>query len=267
MTIQTIKAAMVLAVQLANYIAGFKCGRRFSIEIESDNLRDLHLEETEFSDWEEKFDGSIGGHEFAPHEGLRLCGKAGLYALDRFLSFLFDEGLAVDERCGFHVHIDVEDLSDSELQSVALGYHYLYRLLEYVVAPHRVDCYYSRNPRGSRHDFDFKPYTWRSIQSHYPQVESYNRYYAVNWASLPVHNSLEIRMLEGTLDGSKIFIWIMLNCLFVERIRKYSLAKITRLFGSKSQAEMVEALGEVVGTDLVDLLKPYIRDSTGHRIL
>lgn len=114
--------------------------------------------------------------------------------ITKVTSALTDSGAKVNKSCGLHVHLDMRDKSNTEIQTI---YHNLYSslgLLMSIVPPSRRNNNYCRKNRSG--DFN------RAIHT--------TRYQAVNASAYHSHKTIEIRLFGGTLNAEKINNWIKL---------------------------------------------------------
>lgn len=220
--------------------------RAFGVELESSTNR-VKMADHEFSAVR---DGSISGQEFVSPI---LMGDPGAAAIERVCSL----APSVDERCGFHLHINATDLSWWDLVMLGRGYFILQPILFLMVPPKR---------RGSRHckhivtpffSFERK----RDLTSHIygmnafiprERDKKYNskRYEFINFHSYFYHGTVEIRHHEGTFDLTDIVNWTNFNLALFEHMRKAKITDDTNPF-----------------TLLHDALTPELRDYVRRRIM
>ena len=161
-----------------------------------------------------KNDGSISGWEFVSH---KLRGDAGLVELREFM----DSGdcIEVGDNCGLHVHMDMSDLSDTQIRAVYAAYvvtedywfnkvrssrqenQYCYRLPERIFEDIRANSYF----------FDF--------------AEMQDRYAWINAGAYCRHRTLENRLHHATWNYAEVEAWVILNLRFVEACKNLNFAR------------------------------------------
>lgn len=109
------------------------------------------------------------------------------HRLKKFCSILHKYSYEVNNSCGLHVHFDMRYKTHDEVFRLADELDKWLYTLRGLVESHR---------RKSE---------WCEFG-----ISTWNRYRAVNFLSYKRHETLEIRLLEGTTDASKIINWIRL---------------------------------------------------------
>lgn len=198
--------------------------RRFGVELELTALRiaDFAADMTRYgitlsrqevggstrgtpTSWILKRDGSVQG------QGLELVspplsGAKGLAEIRFVIELVKANGGAVDGSCGFHVHHSAHDLTDTHLKNL-LTVWYKYQDMLYMVAdPTRAGNRYCN--KLSEEEFNGLHATTRGFGA---ALRSTDRYRGLNFAALAVHNTVEFRLLEGTLNAGKITAWVALT--------------------------------------------------------
>ena len=171
--------------------------------------------------WGAKSDGSIDGLEFYT---AILQGDQGTKAVATLEKVSTENGWAVDRRCGYHLHINMNGESADKLQAIANAYHTTYILWSKYVNSDRVSNCFCRKHRGliSKYDHLKELHAWIEFG------RRTNRYTWINWDAYRKFRSLEIRLHEGTLNPDRILNWIKAHTAFadwassagVERVRK-----------------------------------------------
>lgn len=207
--------------------------RRFGVEIELTALRipDFTTDMTSYSipfrntdsagsgrealtSWTLKRDGSVHG------QGLELVsppltGVKGLAQLKLVTELVKINGGKVDDSCGLHVHHSAQDLEDKHLKNLLVLW-YKYQDLCYGVAdPSRQNNRYCQKLAPA--DFTRLHAMQRGFGA---AVRQEDRYKGLNFASLNIHNTVEFRLLEGTLNVRKIEAWVALTQRLV-RLARY----------------------------------------------
>lgn len=195
--------------------------RTFGVELESDECDG-------WRDWightvfKSKTDGSIRGREFVSPI---LESDAGLHAIDEFCDHATGK-VAVDSRCGFHVHLGLADCSLSAQKSLALAYHYAYDFWNSCICESRHNTRYAKDHKSY--------YNRKDTINTEPNRLTSDRYVWVNWRALNKFGTVEIRSHEPTFDKLAINNWVKAHARFIDIVMDWSVGKVTRRFGSKT---------------------------------
>jgi hypothetical protein len=206
--------------------------RRFGVELETSSCP-CHEEIQEETVFGCKEDGSISGMEFVSPI---LSSDRGLEAIRQFCRAA--RGFSVDNRCGYHLHIDATRLTVDELKRVAVAYYFTERLWQSFV-PH------------SRRDNTFcKPLEWthrdicalETIQDFHDFAGSAgrcgDRYHWLNLQAIRHHGTIEIRLHTSTLDAEKVCNWVKAHLRFVEwAVNCTSLTEIWQTLGGSVRSQ------------------------------
>ena len=206
--------------------------RKFGVELETsscDDYQDIQGE-TVFGC---KEDGSITGKEFISPI---LYGDEGLDAIRAFCKLA--RGFDVDKNCGFHVHINVRDLTVSQLKAVAYAYH------------KTAEAWNSFVPSSRRTNYYCKRHSWKPENLARIETEEEwsnfisdsddgagDRYHWVNLASYRRHRTVEIRVHSATLAPDKICNWVKAHTRFVDAVKDMSNSMIDRKFGIRPETQ------------------------------
>lgn len=113
-----------------------------------------------------------------------------------------------DEKCGLHIHLDAQDLSEEEEKRI----YYLYQKLEGVmysfVHPRRLGNRYCL-PLPKRTKEEFKNKSFYGLYTK-------DRYRAVNFTAIDKYGTIEIRVMEGTTNTEKILEWIKFHKALID---------------------------------------------------
>ena len=209
--------------------------RRFGVELETSecdgygSLRD----NTTFGC---KEDGSISGKEFISPV---LSSDDGLTEIRDFcrLAHRFN----VDDKCGFHLHIDARNLDVTTLKRVAQAYLRAEGVFQALVPESRRQNHYCQSIQWSASEVrmiddsaDFRQ--WAGGQ---------DRYQWFNVHSYVCHKSLEIRLHSSTLEADKVCNWVKAHLRFVDWI--VNGGDINRLTGTTQ--ERFAVLSEIWADD------------------
>ncbi len=160
-----------------------------------------------------KHDGSISGWEFVSH---KLRGDAGLEETQRFMET--GEFIEIGDNCGFHMHIDLSDLTSDQCRAVFGAF---------VVTE---DFWFSKvrdNRRHNNYCYKLGENIFNDIRASYDYSEFagyQDRNAWINAASYRRHATLENRLYHATWDYSEVRDWVVLNLRFVEAVRRLRLA-------------------------------------------
>ena len=146
-------------------------------------------------------------------------------------------GGIVNDSCGIHVHIDKPDSVDEVLdliQKFTAIQTYIFE--DFQVKENRLLKYCKPYPQSfinglSVYDIntfeDLRDYVQRHLGGDYPLTHSHNisRYYALNLHSLVMHNTIEFRFFNGSLDTKeikRILDWVLHFSYSPEKYEDYS---------------------------------------------
>lgn len=187
--------------------------QRYSIPYQSTN-RSGSTQGTP-SAWQLKHDGSVHGM------GLELIspplsGVKGLAEVKLVVELAKANGGRIDDSCGLHVHHSAHDLADSHLKNLLVLW-YKYQDLAYGVA--------NASRQNNRFCYKLSDAEFNQLygmsRGFGAAVRGLERYRGLNFASLNAHNTIEFRLLEGTLNSRKIEAWIALTQRII-RVARYS---------------------------------------------
>ena len=149
-----------------------------------------------------------------------LKGVEGAKQLETILDALDNlEGIRVNVQCGLHVHLDVNDLTVAEIQSV---------YERYADYESQIDMVMPRSRRGNNSRWCASvTNTAGRIKNVRGRTKSAlanaaGRYYKVNLQSLTRYGTMEFRQHSGTLNFDKIINWVSFLMAFVEKSAKLS---------------------------------------------
>lgn len=138
-----------------------------------------------------------------------LTGKNGFDELNRMFNFLNEQGFWVDECCGMHVHHDAPEYYDD------------FRLTMRLVKSWKENQHLIANMVDSeRLDNEYCP-EWTDDEIQYHEDEGHFRNAernSLNVASLRRHQSIEIRLHEGTMNYEEAESWIKFGQSFIDSV-------------------------------------------------
>ncbi len=160
--------------------------------------------------WQAKDDMTVLGMEFYSRI---LQGNKGLSAVDDLCEYADNHNWAVDSACGFHIHLDMRNESIDGLKAIAFAYHATYGVWKHFACDSRVDGNYNK-PLEHR----VQTYLDCNTIAEWDRFASgiQRRYQWANWRAYADHKTLEIRLLEGSLDAERIKNWIRAHTVFCD---------------------------------------------------
>lgn len=175
--------------------------------------------------WKITDDGSITGDYSVELVSPILSGPAGLLEVAKVVKLMADAGAKVNKSCGFHVHVDAQDLSSKTLFNV-------YR--RYALHETQIDTFMQASRRGNSNTYCKSPASFLSrlnegtpdmspsqvaelMEEHYVHGYGYvgGRYNKVNLCAYLRHGTIEFRHHGGTMNVDKVVNWIAFCVNFV----------------------------------------------------
>jgi hypothetical protein len=215
--------------------------RKYGVEIETEHCRNYEalLGNTKFGC---KTDCSIGGREF---DSPILYGDAGFEEIEALLDYAADYDWSADRYCGCHTHYDMRDETNEELFRIAYAYAKTYYFWSYCVSRERADSSYCEAPSYDcsdvRRGFE-RGSEYRSLCC------DYDRYDYVNLGAYYDHKTIEVRLLEGTVDAGTICNWIAIHARFMDYVKNHSFDDLDLIL-SGERHHVLSALADIVGDD------------------
>lgn len=145
-----------------------------------------------------------------------LSGTAGLEQVRKVVTALSDAGGTVNKTCGFHVHVDANDLNPSQILNVVRRYGNYENEINAFMPPSR------RNGRwaysvGGNYSNDIAAAVDRNYGNLRSVARGLDRYRAVNLAAYARHGTVEFRQHGGSANAEKVSNWVQFCLYFVER--------------------------------------------------
>lgn len=217
-----------------------ECGHRRSASqhavAEGINLLGYHATSASYtghnySVWQIKTDASLSGFNGGAIEVVSRIlppTEASLEEVRKITKWLNDEGYVVNITCGFHIHIDVSDLSEQERHAVAYRYHLHQDEIKTFLPPSRWN--------GRNHFAQFLPASdprlaklRRAIaDSRAAAGTAWNHGERYSPCNLEHRGRIEFRQAGATLDASKIIGWYKTQCAFIQET-----VKLVRAFNAQ----------------------------------
>ena len=210
--------------------------RTFGVELETAECRYAERLEGKTS-FGAKYDATCSGREFVSPI---LSGNEGLRVIRHFCDHAKRRGWVVDEGCGVHLHLGMQDEAEATVQRISVAYVHTYRTWLTLVAPDRAHNEYCCPPTVT-------PARLQSANDFMDYCSNVNRYQFINFAAYSRHTTLEIRGLEGTLDKNLITNWVIAHLAFADFAASSSYEELTRLFGG-TEADCWENLKQHIGS-------------------
>ncbi len=238
-----------------------KVDRCYGIELEFNHLSDEYDVEdvADTTVFTGKEDCSTEGGEFVSPI---LRGDGGFEEIEKICHLADRYGWDADHRnCGLHLHMDMRNESVESLKRIILGYYYFEQMFQSIVDPYRLRTTYSRPTELSRVRIT-------TSDNMLTLTNGRSRYEWLNTRAYNCHETLEIRLLEGTQDSQKIQDWINLNLLFVELMKSMTIGQITYRFGGKNKKQLFKELRHQLGdnADCLDRIHSGVTSCHGDLI-
>lgn len=154
------------------------------------------------------YDGSLRPYEeYTNKAEIRCCVEDTPLQWEKLKSMCdeLQKHCIVNRSCGLHVHYDMREERKDVVRNTALRLFKMQPLLYAVNPKYRKDGYVEKIDGRGRRNFS-------KYRSNYEvdTLISDGRYYGINVESLSDHNTLEVRIHAGTIDGDKIIRWVNL---------------------------------------------------------
>ena len=155
--------------------------------------------DTDYQVWTLVEDGSIVGDGIEVRSRI-LQGEVGRDELSAGFEAVAENG-AVNTSCGFHIHVDAEDLDPRGAWRLLHSYSNLQPVINSILPWSRIGNNYCKLM-----DAYALEHHNRNGEGCFPQ--SGDRYYAVNLEAFNSHNTIEFRQHSGTVDKHKGLPWM-----------------------------------------------------------
>jgi len=129
------------------------------------------------------------------------------------------------------LHCDLSNTTADQRKAIALAYAYTCDFwFACVDSNRRTNNYcHANKSEGGRVYWDVDGI---KAGSDFPDVST--RYVWLNWCAYSSHRTVEVRLHEGTLDGSAVCNWIKAHLRFIDSVMNMTPGQITRKFGNKT---------------------------------
>lgn len=150
-----------------------------------------------------------------------LSGTDGLAEVRTVMKILRDAGARVNESCGMHIHIGVDQLSKQEHIAIMMMYHAWQWAFTAWVKERRINGSWARLRNARSTNSLIRSWNNANGRQELRDVAGYNnRYHALNVASFERHGTFEFRSHHGSLNGTNAAAWIALHLAFIECARE-----------------------------------------------
>lgn len=166
------------------------------------------------SRWKAVTDGSLSSRRGGTAEVVSpvLNGNDGLTEIRTVAKLLREGGARVNESCGMHIHIGVDQLTNADQVRIMKAYANWQWAFTALVKERRVNGSWSR--LRNRAQWDALISDWQGDATY--TARNSDRYYAFNVASFHRHGTFEMRAHHGSLNGTNACAWIALHTAFFD---------------------------------------------------
>jgi hypothetical protein len=120
-------------------------------------------------------------------------------------------GSAVNNSCGFHVHVDAFGFSRRDLARLLLVWMRIEPVVYFLVSPSRRDNSYAKFLRGSNN--------YNLTNMILGQINNSDRYHALNLAAFKKYRTIEFRIHQGTTNFEKVKSWTIFCLKLMEKVK------------------------------------------------
>lgn len=167
--------------------------------------------------WKAVTDGSLSSRRGGTAEVVSpvLTGNDGLTEIRTVAKLLREGGARVNESCGMHIHIGVDQLTNNDQVRIMESYANWQWAFTALVKERRVNGSWSR--LRTRAQWSALIHDWQGDAAY--TARNSDRYYAFNVASFHRHGTFEMRAHHGSLNGTNACAWIALHTAFFDAAR------------------------------------------------
>jgi hypothetical protein len=212
--------------------------RTFGIELETHRCPDMRtLGGPRQYPFSSKTDGSIEGLEFVSQI---LSSDKGLTEIERFLAAI-PGSWKVNRKCGFHLHVGTDDLTDQQLCTVARSYLHCQQLWQSFVPPTRRTNRYCKEISWTIQNLRYIHGGLANFRSWAGSLDRYQWFncaaYAKRGGQRGFCGTMEIRIHPGTLDARKVVNWTRAHCRFIDYAAGLSFDEVPTALGQTCQEQ------------------------------
>lgn len=231
---------------------------RFGIEIEcnvpSGNYTDFKSQ-IQALGCDTATDGSI--HSDRDQEGIEIkTPPMGLNRLARVLTKIEKlcetNNVDVNRSCGLHVHVSNKRFyMVKNLRRIALLWVAIEDVLFATQPESRLNNQYCQR-KLKHYVTNGLPQLPHDKDSLVRELGSADRYYALNFASMARHGTIECRLHAGTTNAQKITSWVkLIQALYSYALENYDEKSVSALFETKTSESKIEKTWDMLGLDKV----------------
>ncbi len=160
--------------------------------------------------WGAKFDESIVGKEF---DSPKMRGDRGFEAVADICDFAKSHKWKVNNKCGYHLHVDVSKESARSLRAIAYAYDRSLPVWKTLVRASRINNHWCRHQTS--HTEQYVGLTNKTAWKKFSE-EWARRHEWINWQAYCEHGTVEVRSHEASLDETAICNWVRAHLAFVD---------------------------------------------------
>lgn len=222
--------------------------RLFGVELETETKRRVNA--GDFIKSED--DGSINGYE---HVTRKLMGEVDLANLKRFCEEATKDGIEVDGKCGYHLHLDASDFSLKHFNSLLALYSKFETVFYRMLPASRLLGNWCKplayRPLGKSQTMDnleskfYKTKDKEVRKRAKSQKSSDHRYMGLNLHSYFYRQqefgrgSVELRYHSGTMDSAKVINWIYIHQFMFDLAFNLTTKKVDEICKNKTSKELL----------------------------
>jgi len=141
----------------------------------------------------------------------KLYAVDGLKKVKAVLDIWNGLGAAVNNSCGFHVHVDAFKFSRRDLARLLLVWLRIEPVIYFLVSPSRRDNSYAKFLRRENN--------YNLANMILGRFDNGDRYYALNLAAFKKYKTVEFRIHQGTTNFEKVKNWTIFCLKFIEKVK------------------------------------------------
>ena len=161
-----------------------------------------------------------------------MNGDLGMLEINKLCKGAFKWG--INNRCGFHLHIDLPEKDD--LHKIILVYKYTQSLWYLWVAKNRHKNHYCKS---NRNQFLVKNLKAKQFDL------GIDRFYWMNYTAINKHGTVENRLHEGTNNWQDIKNWVKVNVYLIDWAVKSSIKEITNELSGNDLSKKFKGLSYI----------------------
>lgn len=180
--------------------------------------REVVTAEHKYAQWKIESDGSVtsyrdGGVEYGGEvvSPVLTINGGGLDQITKVVTALRNAGAKVDRDCGLHVHIGVKDLTGAQRAQIVTAWYRSKRVVNTFVTKSRWRNRFCHHLPSNEHaNIVNRLTTNNEIVRETLLACGHNKYRSLNLMPFPKIGTFEVRLHQGTLNGTKITNWVHL---------------------------------------------------------